>query len=99
MYRVVVPADALHAGDGASNNVTYFPAILTRRSLLAYIVHAYMIKRALAVIELKSSLIQTFFPISGVLAVLESYLIEIESSLMQLQSAANELVRFLNTHK
>ena len=45
--------------------------------------------------EMESYPIPTFFYIAGVLAVLESFLIELDSSLIQLQSAANELVRSL----
>ena len=51
-----------------------------------------------SVIELESSLIPTFFHIAGVLAVLESSLIELERSLIQSQSAVNELVRSLIVH-
>ena len=40
------------------------------------------------VIELESSLIQTFFLNAGVLVVLESSLIELESSFIQLQCAS-----------
>ena len=40
-----------------------------------------------SVIELESYLIHSFFHIAGVLVVLESSLIEKESSLIQLQSA------------
>ena len=51
-----------------------------------------------SVIEFESSPIPTFSHIAGVLAVLESSLIELERSLIQLQSAANELVRSLVVH-
>ena len=40
----------------------------------------------------------TLFHIAGVLVVLESSLNELESSLLQLPSAANELVRSLVVH-
>ena len=51
-----------------------------------------------SVIELESSLIPTLFHIAGMLAILESSLIELESSQIQLLSGANELVRSLTVH-
>ena len=50
------------------------------------------------VIELEISLIPTFFHIEGVLAALESSEIELESSLIQLQIVANELMCSLIVH-
>ena len=48
--------------------------------------------------ESDSSLIPTCFHIAGILAVLDSSKIQLESSLIQLQNAANELVRYLIEH-